>query len=186
MPVVAEHGFGEFPLEEIAERADVTRNLLYHYFPRGRPDIVLAVVDRAGRQLTDEWVTDQVLPLPERLAANFARMAAHAIAPTDAWRIQRRARAADAAELNEAMEPYIATIVAAIALNHLGTAEPPQLVRLALRGFLAFGETMLDEARVERAQLDQVLSVLSDTLVAAVAAAVSAGGQCQISDSGDG
>ena len=68
MPVVAEEGFADFSLGRIANRAGVTRNLLYHYFPRGRPDVALAVADEAGRQLTDDWVTDQTLPLPERLA----------------------------------------------------------------------------------------------------------------------
>ena len=39
MPVVAEQGFARFSLDKVAARVeDVTRNLLYHYFPRGRPD----------------------------------------------------------------------------------------------------------------------------------------------------
>jgi AcrR family transcriptional regulator len=168
MPLLARDGFAEFSLEELAERADVTRNLLYHYFPRGRADIVLAAVDRAGRLLTADWVTGDSLPLSQRLAANFARMAAHATEPTDAWRIQRRARAADAAELNQALEPYIETVISGISVNHFGTPHPPALVRLALRGFLAFGETVLDEARAGSVPLPQILRVLSDTLVATI------------------
>src|ERR1019366_2578894 len=90
MPVLADQGFAEFSLEDVATRADVTRNLLYHYFSRGRPDIVLAVVQLAGARLTTDWVTDDTIPLSERLAANFTRMLAHAIAPSDAWRIHRK------------------------------------------------------------------------------------------------
>ena len=55
MPIVAEQGFARFSLDEVAAAADVTRNLLYHYFPRGRPDLALAVGERAGRELTDGW-----------------------------------------------------------------------------------------------------------------------------------
>ena len=59
MPVVAEQGFTEFSLDDVAARADVTRNLLYHYFPRGRADVALAVAEAAGHRLTDEWITDE-------------------------------------------------------------------------------------------------------------------------------
>src|SRR5581483_6293149 len=92
LPVLAEQGFADFSLDDVAAPADVTRNLLYHYFPRGRPDIVLAVVRLAGEQLTGDWVTDEALSLDERQRANFARMLSHASAPSDAWRIQRKAR----------------------------------------------------------------------------------------------
>ena len=37
MPVVAAQGFADFSLDEVAARADVSRNLLYHYFPDGPP-----------------------------------------------------------------------------------------------------------------------------------------------------
>ena len=90
MPVVAEQGFGRVLAEVIAEQADVNRNNLYRYFPRGRPDIVAAVVSEAGRQLTRGWITDRKLSLEERLQANMALIAEHAFAPSAAWRIHRR------------------------------------------------------------------------------------------------
>jgi AcrR family transcriptional regulator len=171
MPIVADQGFAEFSLDELAARADVTRNLLYHYFPRGREDIVLAVVERAGRELTDGWVIDDALALEERLAANFARVAEHALAPTDAWRIHRRGRAALEPELREVVSQFTELVVASVALNHLGTREPPVLVHLALVAYLVFAETALDEARLERVPIEPVMRVLADTLVATVAAA---------------
>ena len=144
MNVVADQGLAEFSLEDVAARADVTRNLLYHYFPRGRADVAIAVVDQAGRELTDDWVTDESLPLSERLTANFKRMSAHAFAPTDAWRIYRRARIADQAELGEITKRYAEVVISSVSRNHLGTRNPPQLVHLALTGFLAFAETALE------------------------------------------
>lgn len=177
MPVVAEQGLSDFSLEEIGERAGVTRNLLYHYFPRGRPDLVLAVVDRAGRELTAGWVVDDSLPLAERLEANFARLARHALTPTDAWRIHRRARAADQPEVDELVQRYGELVVASISRNHLGTERPPRLVHLALSGYVAFAEAVLDQARVTRVPRVQVMRLLSDTLVSTIASARAAAGK---------
>lgn len=175
VPVAAERGFADFSLDEVAARADVTRNLLYHYFPRGRRDVVLAVVERAGEELTRDWVTDEKLPLAERLRANFARIAAHALAPTDAWRIHRQAAASADPELAEIGGPFVELVISSIARNHLGTPDPPPLVRLALRGYLALTETVLDEARERGTAPDAVMQMLSEILTATIAAATSAG-----------
>ena len=35
LAVAAEQGYAGLSLDEVGERAGVTRNLLYHYFPRG-------------------------------------------------------------------------------------------------------------------------------------------------------
>ena len=72
MPVVARDGFSSFSLDEVADRADVTRNLLYHYFPDGRSDIIRAVAEQAGHALTDDWVTDESIPLPDVDAQGYA------------------------------------------------------------------------------------------------------------------
>jgi AcrR family transcriptional regulator len=173
-PILARQGFADYSLDEIAARAGVTRNLLYHYFPRGRQDLTLAVVERAGRQLTDGWVTDDALALGDRLAANFLRVTEHAMGPTHAWRIHRRARAATEPELREVVARFVQVVISSVSQNHLGTPEPPPLVHLALAGYVAFAETVLDEARATGAPREQVMRVLSETLVATVAAANSA------------
>ena len=170
MPVLAEQGLTDFALEQVADRAGVTRNLLYHYFPRGRSDVAVAVVERAGRELTGDWVFEE-LPLPELMAANFARMSGHAMAPSDAWRVYRRARAVADPELDEIVARYAERVISSIALNHLGTPDPPPLVHLGLTGYLAFAETVLDEARTRPDREDEVLQLLADTLVATVRAA---------------
>jgi AcrR family transcriptional regulator len=171
MPLVADQGFAEFSLDQVAASADVTRNLLYHYFRRGRPDIVLSVVRLAQRQLSADWLFDEAVPLPERVAANFARIADHALQPTDAWVIHRRSRAAIEPELREAVERFLNGVVSGIARNQLGTPDPPPLARVALHGYLAFGETVLDGAREANLPRPQVMRVLTDALVATVQAA---------------
>lgn len=171
MPVLAEQGFADFSLEEIADRADVTRNLLYHYFPRGRQDVVVAVVDRAGQELISDWALDEEIPVAQRLTANANRMMGHALVPTDAWLIHRRARAAHRPELDEIVSRYVERVISFVSLNHLGTPNPPRLVRLAIIGYIAFFETTLDEARATHAPRRKVMRLLADTLVATIAAA---------------
>jgi AcrR family transcriptional regulator len=177
MPLAAERGLAALSLEEVATRADVSRNLLYHYFPRGRHDLAAATVLEAGRELSADWVTDDALPLTERLTANFARVVDHALTPTDAWRVHRRARAADVPELNEITADYEEEVIASIALNHLGTGDPLPAVRLALTGYLAFAEATLDQARTTNVPRAQVIQIVRDPLVATLSAAVEAAHQ---------
>jgi AcrR family transcriptional regulator len=171
MPIVASQGFARFSLEEVAARADVTRNLLYHYFPRGRPDVALAVAERAGRELTDGWLTDETIPLEERVAQNNARIVAHALTPTDAWRLNRLARSTTSPEIRELFDRFVGLVVSNMSLNHLGTADPPPLARIALTGYLAFVEAVLDDMRAQSIPPEQIVQMLSDTLAGALGAA---------------
>jgi AcrR family transcriptional regulator len=164
MPIVAEQGFAEFSLDEVAAQADVTRNLLYHYFPRGRPDLALAVAEEAGLELTDDWVTDESVPIEERVMQNNARIVAHALQPTDAWRINRMARSTPTPELRAVVERFVGQVVSNMSLNHLGTADPPPLTRLALAGYVAFAEAVLDEARTGNLQPEPIVQLLNETL----------------------
>src|SRR5436309_1613987 len=136
-PLVAEQGIAGFSLDELARRADVTRNLLYHYFPRGRPDILIAVGERAGHELTDGWLTDESIPLPERMAANFQRFLAHSEEPSVAWRIHRLGRASNEPELLATIERFEEVVIAGISQNNFGTADAPPIARLGIKGFIA-------------------------------------------------
>ena len=172
MPIVARDGFADFSLDEVTEQADVTRKLLYHYYPRGRTDVVLAVAERAGHLLTDGWIVDEELPLPERLAANIGRVIEHAMDPSDAWRIYRLARATTDPELHTKIDRFVDVVVASVSQNQLGTGDPPPLARLAIRGFLAFFESVLDDTRATGVPLEPVARMLNETLPAAIQASV--------------
>lgn len=170
-PVAAVQGLSEFSLDDVAQSADVTRNLLYHYFPRGRPDLALAVVEKAGTELTDGWVVDEAIPLPERIAINVGRLIDHAIRPSDAWRLYRLARVSTDQEVRVVFDRFVDMVIASISLNNLGTTEPAPLARAALIGFFAFFEATLDEARAAALPRERVLTMLNETLVAALRAA---------------
>ena len=169
-PIVAAQGLTEFSLDEVAARADVTRNLLYHYFPRGRPDIALAVLRLAERELGAGWNLDEALPLQDRVTSNFRHIADHALRPTDAWLIHRHSRAAVEPELRAAAERSLDFMVSVIARNQFGTSDPPPLARLALRGYVAFAETVLDDSRASGIPRAQVMHLMTDTLFATVRA----------------
>ncbi len=164
MAVIAEHGFADFSLDAVAERAGVTRNLLYHYFPRGRIDLFLAALDRAGSELTEGWVMDSDLPVAERTAANFERVADRVMAPTDSWRVYRQARGLADPEVQAMVRRYGDVVISSVAQNQLGTSDPSALARVALSGYLAYVETALDEARERGVGRDDVRKLLVETL----------------------
>ena len=171
--VAAREGFAELSLEAVASEADVTRSLLYHYFPRGRSDLQVAAARRAGAELSAGWVTDPELPREERMATNFGRMLDHAFGPSPAWSVYRQARTSADPQIRRAGDTYRDRVAESIALNNTGQADPSPLLRTAIFGFLAFGEEAVEEARARDLPRNQVLVVLARTLDAAITAATS-------------
>lgn len=174
MAVIAEQGFADFSLDGVAARAGVTRNLLYHYFPRGRIDLFLAALDRAGSELTEGWVMDSHLPVAERTAANFDRVADHVMSSTDAWLVYRQARGLADPEVQAMVRRYGDVVISSVAQNQLGTSDPSPFARVALSGYLAYVETALDEARERGVAQDEVRELLVDTLTPTLQAVASA------------
>jgi AcrR family transcriptional regulator len=174
--IVAAGGWTGLTLDAVAERAGVTRNLIYHYFPRGRLDLFLAAVERAGQTLTEDWLTDDDVPIEQRLAANFARFFEHALAPSDVWLVHRQGRLLGEPEVEALGERYRAIVVSAVALNHFGTASPGPFAEAALRAFLDFAEKALDECRERELVREDVYRLLADTLLTVVASAKAAEG----------
>jgi AcrR family transcriptional regulator len=171
LEVAAEQGYANLSLDEVASRADVTRNLLYHYFPRGKLDVFLAALERAGDELTDGWVVESDQPLEDKLAANFRRYVDAAEQQADAWRVLLHARATADPEIQALRDRYRDRAVSSMALNHLGTADPPPLAQVALRAFVDYAETALDEWQRAHVGRAAVMTLLQQTLVAAVASA---------------
>src|SRR3954451_18853053 len=171
LEVAAAEGYANFSLDHVAERAGVTRNLVYHYFPRGRLDLFLAALDHAGEELTAGWVTDPGVPLEQRVAVNFAQMMEHAGGPSPAWRIHRQARTMLDPDVRALTKRYVDQIVSNVALNNTGSADPPPLVRLAIEGFVAYAELALEEAREQKLDRERVIALLSRTLAATITAA---------------
>lgn len=162
MPLAARAGLSDLALDAVSARAGVTRNLLYHYFPRGRADLVIAVVTEAERQL-NLAEAGQGDPL--------ARMLDHALAPTHAWRIHRWAAAHADPEIRELAAETEEALVRGLCSIHLATRDADPLVRTALRGYVAFAATALDAGRAAGLPRVPLARLLSDALPAILATA---------------
>jgi AcrR family transcriptional regulator len=174
LAIAAQEGHENLAFEKVANKAGVTRNLVYHYFPGGRQELLEAAVHRAGEQLSSGWVTDPEIPLAERLASNLNRMMDHAEQPTDAWQLYRQGRGAVDPKLLEIARVYRERVIGTIALNQLGTSEPPPIVRIALDGFLAYVETVIESALQQEMPREQVIELVGGTLMSAMNAAAGA------------
>jgi AcrR family transcriptional regulator len=175
LSIAAREGYENLAFEKVANRAGVTRNLVYHYFPGGRSELLEAAAHRAGEQLSSDWVTDPAVPLGERLAANLSSMMDHAGEPTEAWQLYRQGRGSVDPKLLEIMALYREKVIATISLNQLGTTNPPPLVRIALDGFVAYVETVVEAALSEGLPRERVIELVGGTLAATVEGAVNAG-----------
>ena len=174
LTIAARHGYENLAFEKVANRAGVTRNLVYHYFPGGRQELLEAAVHRAGEQLSSGWVTNPDVPLGERLAANLNRMMDHAAEPTDAWQLYRQGRGSVDPALLQIASLYRDQVISNISFNQLGTSKPPPVVRVALDGFLSYVETVIEAALEEKLPREQVIELVGDTLMAAMNAAAGA------------
>jgi AcrR family transcriptional regulator len=174
LEIAARNGYENLAFEKVANRAGVTRNLVYHYFPGGRQELLEAAVHRAGELLSSDWVTDPEVPLGERLAANLNRMMDHAAEPTDAWLLYRQGRGTVDPALLGIAALYREQVISNISLNQLGTSKPPPVVRIALDGFLAYVETVVEAAIEDDLPREQVIELVGGTLMAAMNAAAGA------------
>jgi AcrR family transcriptional regulator len=174
LTVAARDGHDRVAFEAVAKQAGVTRNLVYHYFPGGRQELVEAAVHRAGQELSSGWVIDPDIPLPERLAANLNRMMDHASEPTDAWLLYRQSRGIVDPRLLEIASRYRERVISTIALNQLGNPKPPPIVHTAIDGLLAYVETVIETALAEGVDREQVIAVVAPALSATIDAAVNA------------
>ena len=172
--IAARDGYENVAFEAVANRSSVTRNLVYHYFPGGRQQLIEAAAHRAGEQLSSGWVTDPDVPLAQRLEANLNRMIDHAVEPTDAWQLYRQGRGAIDPGLQKIALLYRERVISNIALNQIGTTEPPPIVRVALDGFLAYVETVIESSIVKEVPRDQVIELVRGTLMSAMNAAAGA------------
>jgi AcrR family transcriptional regulator len=172
--VAARDGHEGLAFEAVAKQAGVTRNLVYHYFPGGRAELVEAAARRAGELLLSDWVTDPDIPLPERLASNLNRMMDHAAEPSDAWVLYRQSRGQVEPTLIEIASGYRDKVISNIALNQLGNPKPPRIVQIALDGFLAYVETVIETALAEGIDRERVVAMVGPTLTATLDAAVDA------------
>ena len=171
LPLAARQGLTGLSLDDLAVRAGVTRNLLYHYFPRGRRDVVAAVVEEAGRQLTGHPPTEGGQDATTAGPAILTAMLDHALAPTHAWKIHRMAAETTDPETRAIIAGFAGERVQAFSRTYLGTTDPRPIAVTAIRGYLSFAEAALDCGRAIGLPRIDLARLLDDVLVAALDAA---------------
>lgn len=164
---------------DIAREAGVTRGLLHHYFG-GKREVYIATVRSLQDELAGSIRTDRDLPLEEMVAANASswldRIADSRELTTAVLGAAETGHDAEvAALLDETRE----AVVDRILLNHTGTSDHPEAVRLVIRSWLGLAEAASREwLRHGRATREQVhtlivhslLAILRDALPALLAA----------------
>jgi AcrR family transcriptional regulator len=164
---IAERGFDEYSLDEVAEAADVSRNLLYRYFPRGRQDLSLAVVERVMAELAERWNVDPTLDRRERGEINLGRFARHGYDTTAEWRVYRRVRAVTDREAVAIIDEFHSQWAQRIAANN-GVDPSDEIIGMALRALIAFACEAIDQAAArgitQQEAMELIFVVFDDTL----------------------
>ena len=169
---IAERGFDEYSLDEVAEAVDVSRNLLYRYFARGRQDLSLAVVERVMGALGQHLIVDPTLEPRHRAEINLGPFAAHGFGATAEWRVYRRIRAVTDAEAVAVIEDFHSRWVALIAENN-GMNPSDEIIATGLRSMIAFACEAIDQAAARGIEqpvvMDLIIGGFEDTLARCVA-----------------
>jgi AcrR family transcriptional regulator len=171
VPQFAEHGYADGQLQPIADEVGVTRNLIHRYFPAGKHELYVEAVRLACTRLAELLDVDPDVPLVQKTPANIAIYLDAILARDPDYVLYSRAeRSADDDVRALAMQTRDA-LVARVALNNLGTTDPPAPVAAALHGFIAFmetvSETWREQASGDRAALEELLREVFESVVEA-------------------
>jgi AcrR family transcriptional regulator len=164
----AKRPYDEVWIEEVAEIAQVSRGLLYHYFPT-KKDFFAEIVRGQRDQLLAMSEPDPALPVVAQLRAGLDVYLEFARTHPDGYRIVHRAAGGADGEIREIREAGMAAnaerILAALSLLTTVT----ESTRLAVRGWLTFVATVilewLDQPKVTQ---DELRDLCVRTLFAAV------------------
>ena len=144
-------------VEEVAERAGVSRGLMYHYFPSKR-DFYVEVVRAASARFQELAAPDASLPPLERLRASVEAYVALAEEQRHGMLTTHRAGDPEVlAVIDEGRERQAARIVEQVA----GTDDAPRILHVAARAWLrlmtATVVDWLERPELEREELVEFL-----------------------------
>ncbi|MET9499137.1 TetR/AcrR family transcriptional regulator [Streptomyces sp. NPDC006552] len=158
----AQDPYDDVWIEQVAEIAGVSRGLLYHYFPTKR-DFFAAVVRRESARMLRLTAAVPGLPVREQLGTGLDTFLEYVAAHAQGFRAFHRAEAAGdptvRAVYREGLAAHEEQIRAALAADPrlVDRLPPPAVLRLAVRGWLAFLVAVcldwLDEPRLTRAEV---------------------------------
>ncbi|MBU3674037.1 MAG: TetR family transcriptional regulator [Solirubrobacteraceae bacterium] len=175
MPAFAERGYDAVELKEIAAEVGVTPNLIHHYFPGGKQELHLEAVRLACDEIVAIHDSDPTADLETKLPANTSAYLSEALAPTPRYVLFMRATRSPQADVAQVGAEARDRIISGIALNNLGTTEPPPQVRAALVGLIGFLEASAAQWRELGIDDRQTLELLLMNVTRAAATAAGEG-----------
>jgi AcrR family transcriptional regulator len=171
MELFSTRPYDEIWVGEIAERAGVSRGLLYHYFPTKR-DFYVAVTRAAAAEVGELTAPDRPLPPDGRLRAGIDAYLNYAEGHPHGFLTAYRGSLAGDPEVRATVEEGRQRQSARILEALEGDREPAALLRHAVYGWTAMAQAVTAEW-LQRRDLarDELCELLADVLVGAIAAA---------------
>lgn len=136
--MLGERALDQVPVDDIARAAGISRGLLFHYFPTKR-DFHVAVAQRAADRLLEVTTPDPSVDELTRLRVALDAFVRYIEQNRASYLALVRGAAGADPLLAEVHESTRLRIVERV-LGQLDVAEPPALLRLAVRGWVAMVE----------------------------------------------
>lgn len=180
--LLAERPYDEVSIEEIARAADVSKGLLYHYFPT-KKDFIIAAIERGQEELAELTAPDPDLPPAEQLGASLDRfldfVEEHEAAYAAIFRSRGGGDPAIQAVLEAGRQQRMDAVIESLASWEAAPAnvEPTPTLETAVQGWFFFVEgavlRWLERRDVERDELRELLGL---ALIGSLQAAETVGG----------
>lgn len=153
MDLFWDRSYEEVAIDDIAEAADISKGLLYYYFPT-KHDFYAAVVQYAAEQLLEETEPDSTLEPVERLRASLNAYFAYVQRHAKAYVALLRGGVGMDTQVASIMDTVRQTCVQRLLQNIPGSSSftPSQI--LALNGWVGFVEA-ISVAWLEQRDIDQ-------------------------------
>lgn len=170
--VFAEHAYEEISMRQIAERAGVSKALLYHYFP-SKLDLFKAAVAEAAAELERTIApTGDGTPI-EQFTASLDAYLTWIEHNSRTW-TKLMQSVSSVPEASELVEAFRARIMDLVVVELTGDQRPRPVLRSAIRGWLGY----MDAAILDWAQNQDIeRETLRNLLLAAFAASALAAQQ---------
>lgn len=156
----AERPFAAVSVDEIADRAGISKGLLYHYFP-GKRDLYLACVRRAVDHMHAALEPDRDVPLERRHEATLDRYMDYVERFLPSFRNLLRGGNDDDPEVEAILSEMRRHMARRIA-KHLGIDDPDTITLYCLVGYLGFCSftcmAWVENGNIDRRTLRQILS----------------------------
>lgn len=175
--LLAERPYDDVSIEEIASAADVSKGLLYHYFPT-KKDFIIAAIERGQDELASLTAPDPALPAAEQLGASLDRfldfVEEHAAAYSAIFRSRGGGDPAIQAALEAGRQQRMDAVIESLASWEAAPtgAERTPALEAAMQGWFFFIEgavlRWLDGRDLRREELRELLA---QTLIGALQAA---------------